>query len=164
MTEQMAIEYLLNRYLVVGSPVNPPKEECEKQNAVIDMAIQALEKQSMVNEILNELQQYRAIGTVEEIQTAMKYMRIAKMHGTVGKVIDACVEYESIGTVEELQALKEKSVAKKAEIYTTTVSCMGRDAEIDVYCCPSCGIHLGLVDETEQFEQQYCQNCGQLLA
>lgn len=68
MTEQMAIEYLLNRYLVVGSPVNPPKEECEKHNAVIDMAIQALEKQSMVNEVLNELKQYREIGTVEELQ------------------------------------------------------------------------------------------------
>jgi len=39
-----AQEYLLNRYLVVGSPVNPPKEECEKHNAVLDMAIQALEE------------------------------------------------------------------------------------------------------------------------
>lgn len=45
MTENEAKEYLLNRYLVVGSPVNPPKEECEKHNAVLDMAIQALEKQ-----------------------------------------------------------------------------------------------------------------------
>ena len=75
MTEQMAIEYLLNRYLVVGSPVNPPKEECEKHNAVIDMAIQALEKQSMVNEILNELKQYRAIGTVEELQALKENQR-----------------------------------------------------------------------------------------
>ena len=91
MTEQMAIEYLLNRYLVVGSPVNPPKEECEKQNAVIDMAIQALEKQSMINEILNEMWQlneiakgYCEVGTLEEFK-----------------------QYRAIGTVEELQALKE---------------------------------------------------------
>lgn len=44
MTEKEAIEYLKNRYLVVGSPLNPPNEECEKHNAVIDMAIKALEK------------------------------------------------------------------------------------------------------------------------
>lgn len=47
--EEMKVEeakqYLLNRYLVVGSPVNPPKEECEKHNEVIDLAIEALEKQ-----------------------------------------------------------------------------------------------------------------------
>lgn len=44
MTNREAIEYLSNKYLVIGSPVNPPKEECEKHNAVIDMAIEALEK------------------------------------------------------------------------------------------------------------------------
>lgn len=47
-----AQEYLLNRYLVVGSPVNPPKEECEKHNAVLDIAIQALE----------EIQKIKALG------------------------------------------------------------------------------------------------------
>lgn len=44
MTEKDVIEYLKNRYLVVGSPLNPPKEECKRHNAVIDMAIKALEK------------------------------------------------------------------------------------------------------------------------
>lgn len=45
MTENEAKEYLSNKYLVVGSPANPPKEECEKHNAVLDMAIEALDKQ-----------------------------------------------------------------------------------------------------------------------
>ena len=106
MTEQMAIEYgkdYLKDLICACCKVEDTHKE------FVRFSIEALEKQSMVNEILNELQQYRAIGTVEEIQTAMKYMRIAKMHGTVGKAIDACAEYESIGTVEELQALKEKS-------------------------------------------------------
>ena len=44
MTEKEAIEYLKSRYLVVGSSLNLPKEECERHNAVIDMAIHALEK------------------------------------------------------------------------------------------------------------------------
>ena len=48
----------------------------------IDIAIQALE----------EIQQYRAIGTVEELKTAMLYVSLAKIHGTVGRAIDACAE------------------------------------------------------------------------
>ena len=44
MTEKDVIEYLKNRYLVVGSPLNPTKEECKRNNAVIVMAIKALEK------------------------------------------------------------------------------------------------------------------------
>ena len=44
-TEKEAIEYLKTRYLAVGFILNPPKEVCEKHNAVIDMAIAALEKQ-----------------------------------------------------------------------------------------------------------------------
>ena len=44
MIEKEAIEYLKSRYLVVGSPLNPPRKECEKHNAAIDMAIHALEK------------------------------------------------------------------------------------------------------------------------
>ena len=45
MTNQEAIEYLNNLYLVVGSPMNPPIEECRKHNAVIDKAIEALKNQ-----------------------------------------------------------------------------------------------------------------------
>ena len=45
MKENEAIGYLLNKYLVVDSPINPPKEECEKHNAVLDMAIKSIEKQ-----------------------------------------------------------------------------------------------------------------------
>ena len=44
MTKGEALEYLKSRYLVAGSPLNPPAEECERHNAVIDMAIKALEK------------------------------------------------------------------------------------------------------------------------
>lgn len=69
MKENEAIEYLQNRYLVVGSPANPPKEECEKHNEVVEMAIKALE----------EVQQYRAIGTPEECRVAMKKQTAKKI-------------------------------------------------------------------------------------
>ena len=58
---------------------------------LMEMAIKALE----------EVQQYRAIGTVEELIRGKRYMNIAKHHGTIGQVIDECVAYEAIGTPEE---------------------------------------------------------------
>ena len=46
--------------------------------------------------VLEELQQYRAIGTLEELKAAMKYVYLAKKHGTVGQVIENCVKYEEM--------------------------------------------------------------------
>ena len=51
--------------------------------------------------MVQELEQYRAIGTLEELKAAMKYVYLAKKHGTVGQVIENCVKYEEIGTPEE---------------------------------------------------------------
>lgn len=47
-------------------------------------------------------------ATNEEIETAMKYLRLAKKHGTIGRVIDSCAELEEIGTAEEFRKLKEE--------------------------------------------------------
>lgn len=86
MNENEGIEYLQSRYLAVGSRVNPPKEECERHNEVIDMAIKALE----------EVQQYRAIGTVEECRAAVEKQKTRKPHKNVekfGGVWCACGKY-----------------------------------------------------------------------
>ena len=61
----------------------------------------AVEAKAMSIKALEELQQYRAIGTLEELKAAMKYVYLAKKHGTVGQVIENCVKYEEIGTPEE---------------------------------------------------------------
>lgn len=65
MTEQMAIEYgkdYLKDLICACCKVEDTHKE------FVRFSIEALEKQSMVNEILNELKQYRAIGTVDELQ------------------------------------------------------------------------------------------------
>lgn len=62
---------------------------------------------------LKEIQQYRAIGTVEEIKRMQGYSDLAKKHSTIGQVIDSCAEYEAIGTVEECREAREKQRAKK---------------------------------------------------
>ena len=73
------------------------------QNDAIEFAIKALE----------EVQQYREIGTPEELMRGKRYMNIAKHHGIIGQVIDECVAYEAIGTPEECRAAVEKQNVNK---------------------------------------------------
>ena len=56
---------------------------------------------------LKEIQNYRKLGTLEELARAKKYIDLAKKHGTIGEMIDECAAYEEIGTVEEVKAQKE---------------------------------------------------------
>ena len=71
------------------------------------------EKADTILTMIEELQQYRAIGTLEELKAAMKYVYLAKKHGTVGQVIENCVKYEEIGTPEECRAAVEKQNVNK---------------------------------------------------
>lgn len=99
---------------------------------------------------LGELPQYRAIGTVEELEAASKYLRLVKKHGTVGKTIEACAEYEGIGTVEECREAMEKQKRKlvKNPYGTSYIWKAGY--------CPVCGCGV-----TARWD--YCQCCGQKL-
>ena len=131
-----------------GIKILKEEKSWESDDRKIDafiMAIQALE----------EIQAYRAIGTVEELKTAMKYVSLAKKHGTVGKAIDACAEYESIGTIEEFKALKEKSEPRKPFQPFGTHS----------YKCPSCWKFVAHeVDDNCDLEAEmagWCPYCGQ---
>ena len=148
MTEQMAIEYgkdYLKDLICACCKVEDTHKE------FVRLSIQALEKQSMVNEILNELKQYRAIGTVKEIKIReAQFQRLSE-----GYLIDltSLREYRELGTIADLQALKEKSVAKKVIVY-------GHNDAVgtDVGLCPMCnGRPLRACDN------QYCSDCGQHL-
>ena len=99
---------------------------------------------------LGELPQYRAIGTVEELEAASKYLRLVKMCGTVGKVIEECAEYEEIGTVKECREAMEKQKRKlvKNPYGTSYIWKAGY--------CPVCGCGV-----TARWD--YCQCCGQKL-
>ncbi len=120
-------------------------QKVEDLNSAYDTAIKALE----------EVQQHRAIGTLEELKAAMKYVYLAKKHGTVGQVIENCVKYEEIGTPEECRAAVEKQTAKKPDYEGDGYS----DGQLvyDTWICPSCGKHY----EVDYDSYDYCPSCGQ---
>ena len=62
MTENEAIDVLKNLAFL---STEKEHEKCEK---AIYMAIQDIEKKSIVNEILHELREYSAIGTIDEFK------------------------------------------------------------------------------------------------
>lgn len=96
-----------------------------------------------------ELEEYRAIGTIEELQVLNRIAEeTAEYVKEDKKILEA---YKRIGTIEEFKALKEKSVAKKPEYAPTDDSCLYSE-----YVCPNCYIRL------PNFRQKYCQ-CGQKL-
>lgn len=98
-------------------------------------------------EALEEIQQYRAIGTVEGYKRALE---ISKENFRVSMEYKAKVqEFEAIGTIEELKVLKEKSVGKKAEwIFDDFTAKFGKP-----YRCSNC-------DEEFGDTYNYCPNCG----
>lgn len=106
----------------------------------LNTAIQAIE----------EIQQYRAIGTVEELKSlkdngAFSGIELAQIASMQMKL----KEYQSIGTIEEFKALKEKNVAKKAKwIFDDFTATFGNP-----YHCSNC-------DEEFGDTYNYCPNCG----
>lgn len=121
-----------------------------------------LEALDMAIKALKEIQQYREIGTVEELKNVG--IVLIKRNKTLERMIDECMEYEKIGTVEECWEAREKQIPKKPvckpKPYNESVGFN------DEWFCPSCGAYIGYfyegMDEPEQME--YCNECGQHIA
>ncbi len=102
---------------------------------------------------LDEIQQYREIGTLEELARAKRYINLSKRHGTIGEMIDECAEYESIGTVEECREAREKQKPKVLEFYG--------DSEEGKMLCPNCGEDLW---DLKDCGFSNCPYCGQAIS
>ena len=131
-------------------------------------------------EALEELEQYRALGTVEGFKSALDssaeyYNQMKEYKAKLQECEEKLVEYEavgtitqiyekiggldvelgkyhSLGTVEELKEVMEKQVASK------WIEC----PYADLIMCPSCNAEFSTIDNcTEQFE--YCPKCGKRL-
>lgn len=99
------------------------------------LAIQALEK----------VQQYRAIGTPEELKD---------MRSDYFEVLSDWRQYRKIGTLEECQAALEKRIPKKPI-----------ENDTNSFDCPCCKYDLK-TDTGNPFGDyflRYCDNCGQMI-
>lgn len=114
------------------SPFNCEYGECRVAKAT-RMAIQALE----------EVQQYRAIGTVEELQD---------MKSNYFEALSDWRQYRKIGTLEECRAAVERN-NEKTRIIDGVTECCGYDFGIDAFrielskFCPVCGRKIERSDE-----------------
>ena len=121
-----------------------------------------VEAYTVAQKALEEIQQYRAIGTVEEIKSmkengAFSGMELAQIASMQLKL----KAYQSIGTIDEFKALKEKSVAKKQGGVEDIDSHL-RLSKIGFLCCSKTNkaIRYPLISLTDL---EYCPCCGQKL-
>lgn len=120
MTENETIERIKHRMHTV--------EQVAGENGMedLEMAIKALE----------EVQQYRAIGTPEELQ---------EMKKDFAEALSDWRQYRKVGTLEECRAAVEKQTARKV---TTNHSWTHYH-----FFCPVCNMEVN--------DMKYCLNCGQ---
>ena len=97
----------------------------------VDTYIETFDCYSQAIQALEEIQQYRAIGTVEEFEELLEYRAIGSVDKIKGSIETNYVllhAYEEIGTIDEFKALKEKERADKAMNNST----WGANKEISV--------------------------------
>lgn len=85
---------------------------------------------------LEELKQYRAIGTPEELQNMKK---------DYAEALNDWRQYRKVGTLEECRAAMEKQTAKRPRIMGNAMICPS---------CPRC---------FKSDNSAYCPSCGQKL-
>ena len=147
MTENECISYLRMATDEAGN-----EEFSDVYKEMCQMAIKALE----------EIQAYRAIGTVEQLKTMFdgfwKLKDLCEEYEKFGlpedywKLNEMCKEYSAIGTIEDFKALKEKSEPKKA---------IGKRKYDEAYC-PACNevISDGEFWALDEYVH-HCNYCGQ---
>ena len=106
------------------------------EDEALEMAIKALE----------EVQQYRAIGTPEELQD---------MKNNYYEALSDWRQYRKIGTLEECRAAVEKQTAKKP--YYEGDGYSDGHLVYDTWICPCCGKHY----EVDYDDYDFCPECGQ---
>lgn len=137
MNEQKAIEIL--------TLSEDEKEQFHMLVPVYEVAVKALE----------EIQQYRAIGTVEECEKAIDF-ELAKQDKSLAVVIDEYLEYIKIGTIEEFKALKEKNEPIANGEWIDTQPGYNNGYYKNVRVCSNCNDYY----TTEYDEMKFCPKCG----
>ena len=122
-------------------------DHADDVNKALDVAKSALE----------EIRQYRAIGTVEDITKVVRFLSVDNDESIIDD-IEEVTKYRLIGTIEECREAIEKQKAKKPnkrpDKYTDLVQ---------HYSCPVCGKYFGQAGVHNEIlfrKSKYC-TCGQ---
>lgn len=129
----------------------------QEAKLILDVRISRFDHASDVNEALEvaktaleEIQQYRALGTVEELKSVKEEW----LH-SVTDMVELRV-YRNLGTVEELREAREKQVSKEAVFVHPIQLNDGGD-----YMCPTC--KTGTILNAYGGKSKYCPWCGQAI-
>lgn len=161
MTENEAFKFIGQAVIESGKALEALqniKSEAERIGKIgeyyanLDNCVKEIEACRVAMIALDEIQEYRAIGTVEEIEATIKNLNKVLLEHK-----DKLAPYVNIGTIEEFKALKEKSVAKKPIILDRR--CENVEEVCIEWKCPVCG--LNVIEEPPC--QEYCQRCGNKL-
>lgn len=120
------------------------------------------ENLNVAYQIISDYEQY---GTVEEFKMAQRYMRLVNAHGTIGQVIDSCAEYEEIGTVEECREAMEKQKPQKPKDslkIKPVIDYNGAYADADTTVYLLCP-NCGEMVGIEDNCDKFCHECGQAI-
>ena len=124
-------------------------EECEAYTEG-DLACRDIAREAF--KALEEVQEYRKLGTLEELARAKKYIDLAKKHGTIGTVEECREAVEKQKPKAPKDSLKIKPVIDENGAYV--------DADVTVYLlCPNCGEMVGIDENVDKF----CHECGQAI-
>lgn len=123
-----------------------------------------IEMYNLAIQALEEIQQYREIGTVDEVKEAIAFYKNTK-ESSMREIVEKCAEYEKIGTINECRAAVEKQKAKKPkdEVHAEPEldengAYVDADVRVNLFC-PICGELVGIDDMCDKF----CRECGQAL-
>lgn len=129
------------------------KEEEEQEKEIAKIIADMNDRRVTEKE---ELQQYRAIGTPEELKTMKEHGGFSGIElAEIAAAIKTLKEYEQIGTLEECRAAMQKQTEKKPNFEGDGYA----DGQLvyDTWICPNCEKRY----EVDYEEYDYCPGCGQ---
>ena len=116
--------------------------------------VKSLDFKATVIKALEDLQQYRAIGTVKGYERAIEIS--IENYNLYKEYKSKLQEFESIGTIEEFKVLKEKNEPRIPNYEGDGYDNMGQIV-LDTWICPKCEKDY----EVDYDDYDYCPNCGQ---
>lgn len=119
--------------------------QIQLENKALPDGIEAIQ---LAIHALEEVQQYRTIGTLEELQD---------MKSNYFEALSDWRQYRKIGTLEECRTAREKQISEKP-----IMKQYFEDSEEKYLCCPTCGeILTDRIPADNKTFYFHCMNCGQ---